>query len=333
MKKHIFFLIRYSVVANSGPAWRIAELSKENYLDALFSEERLNAREDTFINITLPSLLNQDDYETEATLLIFVSDLMPKDKFEKLRLKIEDFFRTSRDGIDYKIMEIASGDIRVKSKNSIYKNMNEAFKALVKEKCSGTQETLVASVRIDDDDALSKNYISELNFYLKKEFIGFIVSFSFGLEGYYQNKRISDLKYLYFPKNAQGMAYIYKYDPEKGFKGDTCINVFNTGSHMKVDERHPTIISSTNIMFFRTLSNNNDSYDTRYHPSLKPVKSKNAFEKLPFIRKLVDDKEISMMSDEDETPVRYSQHDSLIDNLNKKVSDLNRKILTLTTEK
>jgi hypothetical protein len=85
--------------------------------------------------------------------------------------------------------------------------------------------------RIDNDDAVSRDFISKLKNFLKPEFSGFIISFP----NVTIIQRIKKNKYIiqekYFPSNSIGLAYV------------TNINNYQTimtlGDHGKVNQKHP----------------------------------------------------------------------------------------------
>lgn len=280
MKKHILFAIRYSIIMPKSAAWATSSLSTDEQINKILSPERLDFRESMLDNITLPSIASNKCKDTDITVMLMVSDLLSNERIERLRSICR---RNLGDG-HCLITKIQSGLVG-NSYNS-YSNINDAMKFVLNNVLQNKNKSVFATVRIDDDDGVSSDYVSALSNYLTESLSGHLISFSYGLECYVKDcgKDFEHPRHLYFPKNAQGLAYINAYDSENGFSEDKTIHVFNTGNHTTVDERFPVIIDARRPMFFRTLSRFNDSSGNPNHDRLPIVKGKNIVSRFSFLR-------------------------------------------------
>lgn len=289
MKKHIIIAIRYSIVQEHNKSWRAANANYEEYISKILNEERLSVREATFKKITLASLTSQtiSDENVSYSVLIMISDLLPKSRIAILKNIIET---KNVAKADFSVVTIQSG----KSEAYDYKNINEAIKSEMKKQTSTNKSLMLATVRLDDDDGLSTSFIDRLSNHMKPGLTGYAVSFAYGVEGYFdeRNGMIHNLRHSYFPKNAFGLAYINEYKEGQGLADNKAIHVYNLGNHMKIDEVYPTIVDATSPMYFRTLSNTNDSVGSPYHKHLPPVAGHNTLSNFKYLSHLLDTKEI-----------------------------------------
>lgn len=111
-------------------------------------------------------------------------------------------------------------------------------------------ELCYASVRLDDDDALANTYFENLFKYIDKPFAGFLVSFGKGVAGIVDNGELCDFKDYYYPKSAQGLAFI-QYKAVNRL--NNCVSVYDTGMHTKADLNYPVIVDSRRYAFMRTI--------------------------------------------------------------------------------
>lgn len=141
---------------------------------------------------------------------------------------------------------------------------SDNYELLLGEVMSGAQvSTLVATVRLDDDDAISSDYLSQLENYLDIKYAGFAISFGMGLSALYSSdkKKIDDIREYYYPKIAIGLAYLNIYCPEsKGFRY-LPHNVYRLGKHSQCDRRCPVIVDSRKSSFIRTIHRSSDTYE------------------------------------------------------------------------
>lgn len=283
MKKHIIIAIRYSILQKNSASWRAAEQGFEKHVEKILSNERLDIREQTFDKLTLGSLCMQtiSDSDVSFSVLIMLADLLPEQRIENLKALIR---QSNKNAINFKLVKIDSGS----GLPHDYRNINEAMKSAIKESVEHNPATLIATVRLDDDDGLSTNFIQKLSEHMHPGLTGYAVSFAYGLEGYWESSsnQISDIRHSYFPKFSAGMAYLNSYIPSEGLVEKKTIHVYNLGNHMKIDEYFPTIVDAKEPMFFRTLSSTNDSVGSPYHKYLPNVNGKNTLDKFAYLNKL-----------------------------------------------
>jgi hypothetical protein len=281
--RHIFIAIRYSIIQMAGKSWAASRVSPESYIERILSDNRLNTREKTFEEITFQSLADQqfDNSNLKLTVLIMVSDLLPQSRIDR----IQKIINSKQTKANFIIKSIRS-DINSSSVGFDYTNINEAIKHTIKSQVNPSVKTVISTVRLDDDDGLSNNFIDKLSAHMKKDMCGYAVSFAYGFEGYYDEhtNAITELKHSYFPKIAVGLAYINIVNTNLDFQEAQKIHVYNLGNHTKIDEKTPTIIESSEAMYYRSLNKTNDTGVSIHHKYLPPVNGLNSLEKLVFVK-------------------------------------------------
>lgn len=329
MNKHIIIAIRYSILQRNSAAWRAAEQGFEKHVEKILSSERLDIREETFDKLTLSSLCSQQisDPEVSFSVLIMLSDLLPQKRLENLQSKIRIANRSS---IDFSLVTIDSGS----GLDHDFRNINEAMKSEIDKKMQNRGQALFATVRLDDDDGVSSNFVQKLSEHMHSGVIGYAVSFAYGLEGYWDSGsgQISDVRHNYFPKFSAGMAYLNSYDSSQGLADRKTIHVYNLGNHMKIDEYYPTIIEAKEPMFFRTLSTTNDSVGSPYHKHLPAVMGKNTLKQFAYISTLYSTDELMDIEDIQKLEVCKSSSPwmALITHLNNRIQLREKQIRELT---
>lgn len=329
MKKNIIIGIRFSILQKNSTAWRAAEQSFDDYAKKILSDERLDIREQTFEKLTLTSLCNQivTDPNVSYTVLIMVTDMLPESRISRLRSMIS---QKNVAGVDFRLVKIESGT----GLEFDFININEAFKATIKRNLESLPEALLATVRLDDDDGLSTNFIEKLSNHMRSGLSGYAVSFAHGIEGYWDSTacRVSDLRHSYFPKFALGLAYLNSWSKTNGLEESKTIHVYNMGNHMKIDETYPTIVDATEPMYFRTLSSTNDSVGSPYHKNLPSVNGKNTLANFGYLSDLY--KERDLLDNEDIKSLEICKTSSpwmaLITHLNNRIQLREKQIRELT---
>ncbi|MBA1193706.1 hypothetical protein G7007_12670 [Pseudomonas entomophila] len=329
MKKHILIAIRYSIVQKNSSAWRATNSNFEDYVAKVLKDERLNIRENTFEKITLRSLFDQErvDPDVSYSVLIMVADMLPAQRIANLQKLVK---ASARSQASFDIVKIESGT----GLDFDYRNINDAIKATLQKRMEGAMSTLVATVRLDDDDGVSNNFISKLSTHMRPGLAGYAVSFAHGIEGYWEDSGnyVKDLKHSYFPKCAQALAYLNEYDAQGGMRENKTIHVYNLGNHMKIDERFPTIVDATAPMYFRTLSTTNDSVGSPYHKHMPSVQGMNTLENFGYLAELY--RGDSIPDSEDLTALEVCKTSSpwmaLITHLNNRIQLREKQIRELT---
>jgi len=257
MKKiKIFGFVRYSILRENTnkKSWNISKhLSFKDLEKTLFNSDRLNLRASLFSKITLPSLkANQRDW-ADFRIIVITSERLPDWHMEYLNhiCKYYPFVEIIKVNTDENAFGQAVNDY-------IQKEVNET-------------ETYF-TYRIDDDDALSKDFVDIIKPYLTESFCGIAVSLPLGYSGFYDTykKRISLYGETYSIMNAQALGFVSN-------KKSRHRHIFDlrAGSHRKIDRVVPVLLLSSKQAYFRTLH----EYASMYYgknvlESLKRTKSK-----------------------------------------------------------
>tara|TARA_Y100000310_G_scaffold344642_1_gene458493 strand:+ start:5239 stop:6075 length:837 start_codon:yes stop_codon:yes gene_type:complete len=248
MKRKIFYIVRYSVLQHS-KAWNIAKENDFNtYKEILFSNSRLHSKYELFKAFTIQSLQKQEkaDVEYETEVIVLTSDELPQPHLSKLMML--------KDEIPLTILEIGATE-------SMFSALSNY---IARSFSSETDNFLYATVRIDDDDMLSKNYESRLLSYITPENKDYIVSFPIGIESYVVIPEEGSPKLEYsieidFPKIALGLAHIGFYNATHKRVETKKAHVYLTGAHTTVDERFTLIYDMTPRAYIRIAYDEQDT--------------------------------------------------------------------------
>lgn len=239
MDKHKVIIVRYSVLLSKPTSFIIGrELDYGRYKEALFASKRLEIHEFLFLNVTLASLLEQleSGHKKNTTVFVLTSDQLPSKYLQTL-----EYLETKYSW--FKLLKITG---------------NEGISKKVKTNLNFAATTLVATIRLDDDDALSMDFLDKIDDYLIDTNNDTCISFSKGLSSKFCTQT---LKYVatvetVTPKIALGLTYIDTYEPtsKQNFK-----TIFDLGNHNKIDQIKPLIINSDQVSFLRTLHQESDT--------------------------------------------------------------------------
>lgn len=237
----VYIIIRYSLLYNKPPNsfYLSSKKSIQQYKDALFDKERLTIREEMFSRFTLKSLAcmaQRKPSDIVFKVIVLASSELPDENKMFLISKEKRFswlniFFLSPEEI--KIDEILREQLLIDSEAN---------------KLGSSDEIVVGTARLDDDDVLNKNYLSYVEKYLKSDCDDFFVSFPRGVYLYYDVKKKAQLgSVLCNVKNiALGLIHIKKYkvshikEPSQGIK-----HIYNSGNHKKVDIKNRCIYDQT----------------------------------------------------------------------------------------
>lgn len=241
MKKHIFIMVRYSVLTESRDSWKIGrDVTEEEYGNNLLSEERLAFRYELFKKITFPSLLQFN--KSNTTVLIFTSQLMPKKHQDDLEDLVE-----------------AHPWIKLVPLSSEGRLIGKMHQTLLKELARNNEELCYATVRLDDDDALSREFYSTLIEYVNPVYSGHAISFGSGFTGIYGDNGFKDFYHLDSPKIALGLSFIQMYVPNGAEPKP--VSIFGLGNHVKIDKKVPVVLDSRVPAYIRTVHEKSDAYN------------------------------------------------------------------------
>jgi len=181
-----------------------------------FKPKYLDYRLDIFKNITLKSFQEQTD--KDFNILILHSENLPQ-KYKDIFIELEN-----ENSFLYNIF-ISDAEIEGKD----YVNAVEGSIEYV-----NFYNDVSINFRIDNDDAVHRDYISRLKYYLKQEFIDYIISFPNVsiIQRTCKNKLLKQEKY--FPSNSIGLAYVTGKKPYQ--------TIMTLGDHGKVNQKHPMIL-------------------------------------------------------------------------------------------
>ncbi|WP_447955854.1 glycosyltransferase [Vreelandella sp. EE7] len=270
MERNIFFITRFSVITStkSGSRSALSSDTIQEYRDRLMDVSLLKDRLKVFEELTLKSLLAQVKVNAKVSLIILTSDQLPELIRESLS-KILIAFST-RSGWSYELCFIKSGLLPVNNSLVVEKNIDSAITRVVKEKVKN--ESSFVTVRLDDDDVLSSNYLPLIYEKVKPDFAGYIVTFPSGFQAIYDKKEkaYKSLKYLNYPKIALGLAHVNFRKSTSDFY-DKRNHVYALGNHTSLDVENVLISDSREKVYIRTITGVNDSGNVPFHTYLPDV--------------------------------------------------------------
>lgn len=221
MKSKFFFgVTRFSVYAPGSNSWKLSkdDVSEEEYLANLYSDERLSLRFEIFTNRALPVYQKMASGRNYRHIVQY-SDLMPEKWKEKL-------FQSA---VDFPVILLQE----VKHTTASVDAMLEELKA------QNAQSGVVVWFRVDDDDLLSVDYLEQLEQYAQESFGGMAVSFGSGITAAYANGKFKNFRLIRRHLMSQGQAYIGRYDAV-----ENKIRFPRASDHTKTDITTPVVIDS-----------------------------------------------------------------------------------------
>jgi len=193
------------------------DLEEDEYRTRLFSPTRLNYKFDSFEKITLPSVLNQTNQN--YIWYIYTSEYLP----EVYKKKLIDMTKNAPICIFY-----VKSFREFHARNNLTKNFDSNF----------------CTIRLDDDDGLSPNFIDNLQKYKNED--KSIISHPMGNKVTIQDEKVIKGIECNIPKIAIGLCAIG-------------MNIFNCGNHMKLHKHFKVLYDNTPNMYLYNCSENNDS--------------------------------------------------------------------------
>ncbi|MGO4804987.1 glycosyltransferase [Arthrobacter sp. 2MCAF15] len=261
---------RYSLFSPGSPSWKTSRSgvfkTPEAYQNYLFSEQRLQMRADVFFGKSVPALAAMAENHDYKHFVLY-SELLPERHKQLL------FSAAS----EHPFL------IPVEWNKTVRGTGIEEVTTLIEEDLAGkfgADEDVqpVMWFRLDDDDVLAADYLTCLERYRSANHIGMAISFGLGLTAYRGDHELVNLREFYHPKSAQGMAFVSAFDPREGR-----FSVSTPGHHHKVDTVMPTILDSSDHMFFQIRHGDQDS-TLNSTPHERVADSLARLEKLPVVR-------------------------------------------------
>jgi hypothetical protein len=228
-------IIRYSLVLDQGNFFpRHREKTAEDLRKEIFDPKRLSLRLELFREICLPSLQAQTDQNFNIVLI--GSKEMPEE-FQK--------------GIRALVAPVPNvHTLFIASKANVKRSFKRAaFDVLDK------NAPITASFRLDDDDAMSVDFISRLRAHMRPGNIGKVVSCTPGyIVDFTQAppKLVADPR----PKTGAGLAMVHG---EVGARVRDVSTIYHLGAHRQVDKSAPLIKDTGSPAFFVTAHGTNAS--------------------------------------------------------------------------
>jgi hypothetical protein len=221
--------------------WLIHGKDPDRYRDNLFDPERHRLRAPIFRDMTVPSLLRLCESSIGGRLhvLIHTSQDLPEPFEASLQEAIAPLPRvtvaryTFDEPLDYA------------------RTTRETIAAI----CDGEDETVFASVRLDDDDALAAGYLDGLARYVTPPFVGFNVTFP---EGFWLRPDESRVKRGQWVFSAQGLAVINAYNPTTKEFAHRFVSAHDMGLHENVKFILPSVIDRSGRRFIYTVHGQHD---------------------------------------------------------------------------
>lgn len=247
LERQVFIIIRFSMLLKHKNKWKAGENSETwfQYKENILSEKRLKFRMKLFKDITLPSLVGQDIdlSKNNVKVIVATSEELPIEYMNELETISEKYswfevLKTSEDFSGFK-------------------------KYLLYRLAEKKQSVDVATIRLDDDDALSKNFVSRVFEYQKKCINGYALTFANGYAGVYSTdaEKIISFKDYFYSKFSAGLTYFDRYDPDKKGFEHKYGSVYSLGSHVAVDKKVPLIVEPRGKGFIRTIHEEADTYE------------------------------------------------------------------------
>ncbi|HCR98459.1 MULTISPECIES: glycosyltransferase [Halomonas] len=174
--KKIMIFTRFSVISKNKAGTIVASGAKnsEDYIEAILNDKRLEERFEVFENITACSIENLTCPNVDLHFVVLISDLLPEKYQTRLRKRLSLVREKSPANTSIIVVESGICDV---NNGAGYSSINEAINDYIDSIVVNYDRVEFATVRLDDDDALSKNYALELSKYIKEDFAGFLLVF------------------------------------------------------------------------------------------------------------------------------------------------------------
>lgn len=239
----IFGVTRYSVFIPGAKSWRASGMSEADYRSHLYDPQRMKIKEKIFEDYSLPLILTNLENNRNYYHFMEYSEELPRQYKDKLFEMCESHDR---------IVMIKHGE-----EGGRIDKIKEIVKRHAEKK--SLSYCVFGTFKLDDDDLISIDFVSRVNNYLEKRFVGFAISFGKGVIGHFDpefNDYIS-FKEVYQPKVNIGLTTIGSAEIVDGRL--VGFRLTSPGSHMSVDERLPLILDSREKIFLWTKSGVQDT--------------------------------------------------------------------------
>ena len=241
-----FGITRYSLFSPGSGSWKTSRSgvfkTESEYMEYLFSDARMGIRQHMFLERSVPVLADMAKRHDYRHFVLY-SDVLP----EHHKKSLLDACAEHPFLIPLEWSKPMSG--------SGITEVTPAMEAILRERyepVDGLQP--VVWFRLDDDDVLAASYMDRLEPYRRLDFVDKAVSFGLGLTAFNTGTELVNLREYYYPKSAQGLAFVVLYNAQEG-----TLRAPATGPHTTVDRAMPTILDSRQHMFFQMRHADQDS--------------------------------------------------------------------------
>ena len=225
-QSNIIIITRFSIFDCNANSWQLKRESTDCSMirNKLFDNKRLETKLNAFRQITYKSITEQTNQN--FIWLIYISNIYP-----------EKYLKIMKDIIN-------SSHIRNKIRLIPVQSMSEFMSncSLQLKKISPSDNFI--SVRLDDDDGLSPNFLSALIKYKDKS--RHIISFPKGINITLKDNRVIYGSEIMYKKIALGLSAVN-------------MNIYSCGSHTKVDQKYPVIYDYLNKSYYLFCSQQTDT--------------------------------------------------------------------------
>jgi len=224
----ILIQIRYSLLMRDGAPWvRTRNLSFAEYQRTIFDPARLSRRLRLFREVALPSLAAQTLPMREGVreLALLVSTELPPPHLAELQQTFA--------GLSWVRIVPVPAD-------------SQDFPWI-------WNDRLHANVTMDDDDAVSRDFLERLSGFVRDDLADHVITFPAGYNAMIEWNGPPGFERAYVPLVAIGLAVIAR--PGGRFR-----LVFDLGNHMFADRMAPVIFGDLKPAFIRTVHDSGDRY-------------------------------------------------------------------------
>ena len=239
---HYFIIVRYSIyLRGKRTGWLIRRLHDHDYRRKLFDPGRLDLHQRLFLGLTLPSVRQQLAHadDRSLTLVVLTSTELPQAWKQHLFEALRPFSWATA-------LEIAPDE------PDPFSDLPE----IMLHRCVGDR---YVTIRLDDDDGLSADYLKQLNAHLDGRRSGFGISLSSGYAGFYDGRTFREYREFHRPMIALGLATVHDRKAlELGSKKRN--HIFQMGRHTQIDQRIPILTDGRLPAYLRSIHTESDRF-------------------------------------------------------------------------
>lgn len=223
---------RFSLFQPDSPSWRLTRRADwsgpDDYRDHLFSDERMEPRCDIFCTLAAPLYQEMAERHDYRHLVRYSPDLPSRWK-DRLR-------QAAQDNPVLWLVEAGSGTPDVTSL------LNEHLRVR-----AGRQDAMLFVFRVDDDDLLSRDFLDQVEPYVRPHHHGYALSFSDGFAGLYEDGRYTRVAQLHLPLSSMGQGAVGTWRGREG-----TLAVRSISNHARTDRHRTVILDGRRPTFLQT---------------------------------------------------------------------------------